>query len=195
MSVANSDLKFPAIHQSGSRQKGVEFGGAESRPANTTDNSNIHQENARSPFKLPTDDEVFYYRDKEKDKVTELKKNSKNLKIWDKKTASTQNALKNFKHFGHPQPRKSDSMDPKQKFSGGAEKNETALITEAISIVLDRKKQRDNLKHHARNRETMADVVAQKKEIFLVTMTTQIIHEERIKLSKLIDAKKAALNE
>ena len=195
MSVMNSEFKLPAIHHTSSKPKINELGLSEQRLGNNGDASNYQIDAVRSPFKFPTDDEVFHYRDKEKEKLVENKKNSKNLKIWDKKTSTTQNALKNFKHFGHPKPKKSESMDPTQRLIEGSGKEENILITEAIGIVLDRKKQRDNMKHHARTRETMSDVVEQKKEIFLVTMTTQIIQQERVKLSQLIDNKKAALNE
>ena len=41
----------------------------------------------------------------------------------------------------------------------------------------------------------MTEVVAQKKEIFLVTMTTKIIKEETEKLQRLIESKKQALHE
>lgn len=155
--------------------------------------SSVQADNHRSPYKLPTDDEVFYYRDREKDIHNEQKKNAKNHKIWDKKTASTQNPLKNFKNFGHPPPKKLDQGEGSKKSTG--DKADSALITEAFNIVMDRKKQRDNMKHYSRNKETMTEVVSQKKEIFLVTMTTKIIKEETEKLQRLIENKKQALHQ
>jgi hypothetical protein len=73
------------------------------------------------------------------------------------------------------------------------EKAESSLITEAMNIVLERKKQRDTRRNNSRNKETMTDVVAQKKEIFLVTMTTENIKKERENLSQLIDKRVNAL--
>jgi cation transport regulator ChaB len=145
----------------------------------------------RSPFKMPSDEEVFFYRDKEKERQLENKKNNTNLKIWDKKTASTQNPLRNFRHFGPPIPKKTDIVDPSKRAQ--MEKAESSLITEAMNIVLERKKQRDTRRNNSRNKETMTDVVAQKKEIFLVTMTTENIKKERENLSQLIDKRVNAL--
>lgn len=198
MLTGSQEGKLPAIGGTSASQRKVVAG--DERRALSRDQGRVTGaasiEEGRSPFKQPTEDEIFYYRDKEHERIQEGKKNSKNLKIWDKKTGSTKNPLKNFKHFGHPMPKKTEGEQ--QVTTGGkkaAEKAENTLLTEATSIVMERKKQRDNLKHHARNRETMADVVAQKKEIFLVTMTTKIIKEETEKLKQLIDGKKTALNQ
>lgn len=69
----------------------------------------------------------------------------------------------------------SDSMHKKKEDKGA----DNPLITQAMTIVVERQKQRKNLKNHSRRLETMHDVVSQKKEIFLVTMTTDIIEKER----------------
>jgi hypothetical protein len=50
-----------------------------------------------SPFKLPTDEEVFITRETEKQKRKEAKEKAKSLKIWDKKTANSRMPLKKFK--------------------------------------------------------------------------------------------------
>ena len=50
-----------------------------------------------SPFKLPTDEEVFITRETERQKRKEAKEKAKNLKIWDKKTATSRMPLKRFK--------------------------------------------------------------------------------------------------
>jgi hypothetical protein len=68
------------------------------------------------------------------------------------------------------------------------------LITQAVNIVVERQKQRKNMKNHAAKKETMTDIVGQKKDIFLVTMTTDIIKKEREKLKKIIDEKTRDLN-
>ena len=43
---------------------------------------------------------------------------------------------------------------------------EKLLITQASDIISSRKKERENLKNQSRKKETMSDVVDQKKEIF-----------------------------
>lgn len=50
-----------------------------------------------SPFRPPTDEEVFITRETEKQKRKEAKEKAKNLKIWDKKTATTKVPLKKIK--------------------------------------------------------------------------------------------------
>lgn len=164
---------------------------------NNQSGSSLRLAHQSSPYTVPTDDKLFYYREQEKDHEREQKKNTNNLKIWDKKTSSTQNPLKNFKNFGHPPPKKIDMTEGSKKSSshGPGDRQENVLITEAMNIVLDRKKQRENMKHYSRNKETITEVVGQKKEIFLVTMTTKIIKEETEKLQRLIESKKQALHE
>jgi hypothetical protein len=186
-----NELKLPVITPSANHR--VKQG----EPVHNQSGSSLKLAGKGSPYQLPTDDQVFNYRAEEKDQEREQKKNVKNLKIWDKKTASTQNPLKNFKNFGHPPPKKVEATEVSKKSSshGGGDRQDNTLITEAMGIVLDRKKQRENMKHYSRNKETMTEVVAQKKEIFLVTMTTKIIKEETEKLQRLIESKKQALHE
>lgn len=186
-----NEVKLPAITSSGNQR------GRHGENANNHSGSSLKAAGQNSPYKLPTDDRLFYYREQEKDEEREQKKNVKNLKIWDKKTSSTQNPLKNFKNFGHPPPKKVEATEQSKKSSshGVGDRQDNTLITEAMNIVLDRKKQRENMKHYSRNKETMTEVVAQKKEIFLVTMTTKIIKEETEKLQRLIESKKQALQE
>ncbi len=50
-----------------------------------------------SPFKPPNDEEVFITRETEKQKRKEAKEKAKNLKIWDKKTATSRVPLKKVK--------------------------------------------------------------------------------------------------
>lgn len=55
-----------------------------------------------SPFRPPNDEEVFITRETEKQKRKEEKEKSKNLKIWDKKTATSRVALKKVKDSDIP---------------------------------------------------------------------------------------------
>jgi hypothetical protein len=47
-----------------------------------------------SPFKLPTDEEVFITREAERLRKDEEKERARHLKIWDKQTACTGSQLK-----------------------------------------------------------------------------------------------------
>jgi hypothetical protein len=189
----SSEVKLPSINNGGKFKQSDHIVGNAQEMRSDQSGSSVHGDIHKTPYKLPTDDEVFYYRDKEKNINNEQKKNAKNHKIWDKKTASTKDPLKNFKNFGHPVPKKLDHGEGSKKSIG--DKADSTLITEAFNIVMDRKKQRDNMKHYSRNKETMTEVVSQKKEIFLVTMTTKIIKEETEKLQRLIENKKQALHQ
>ena len=50
-----------------------------------------------SPFKPPNEEEIFIARETEKQKRKEAKEKAKNLKIWDKKTATSRVPLKRVK--------------------------------------------------------------------------------------------------
>jgi hypothetical protein len=172
---------------------------------NSQDNSQLGQSQSRfnaeddkgSPFKLPTDDEIFHYRENEKIRKLESKHNTRKLKIWDKQTASMSNPLRSFKH--HVAPNSEAAVSEKEgkkkdKYQSYSER-ERLLITQAIDTINIRRKERENLKNQSRKKETMSDVVEQKKEIFLVTMTTQIVKEERKKLIEMANEKNNALDE
>ena len=51
----------------------------------------------KSPFKPPNDEEVFVTRETEKQKRKEAKEAAKNLKIWEKNTATSAAPLRRFK--------------------------------------------------------------------------------------------------
>lgn len=48
----------------------------------------------KSPFSRPDDKDVFIARDNEKQQRLEAKEKARNLKIWDKKTATSRLPLK-----------------------------------------------------------------------------------------------------
>ncbi len=52
-----------------------------------------------SPFRLPNDEEVFIFRESEKNKKMEVKRKNLGLKIWDKKTASCRNPKRLFRNY------------------------------------------------------------------------------------------------
>lgn len=55
-----------------------------------------------SPFKIPSDNEVFQYCETEKNKKSDLKRVQSEQKIWEKKTATSRNQLKHYKTFQAP---------------------------------------------------------------------------------------------
>ena len=54
----------------------------------------LDSDDGASPFKPPNDEEVFLTRETEKQKKKEAKELAKNMRIWDKKTASNRAPLR-----------------------------------------------------------------------------------------------------
>ncbi|OMJ89977.1 hypothetical protein SteCoe_7765 [Stentor coeruleus] len=137
----------------------------------------------QSPFRLPTDEEVFITREAERLQKQEVKEKQKNMKIWEKQTACTKGQLK--------RPSESDfSVKPVeenqlQQFVRPKERN---LISAALEIVSQRAKLPQGQKS-----ENIREYVEQKKEIFRVEMKYRILKEEREKIRKRISNKEAAL--
>ena len=137
----------------------------------------------QSPFRLPTDEEVFITREAERLQKQELKDKVKDMKIWDKQTSCTKGALK--------RPNETDfnvkpiEENQYQQFVRPKERN---IITAALEIVNQRAKLPQNQKS-----ENIRDYVEQKKEIFRVEMKYRILKEEREKIYKRISNKEAAL--
>lgn len=175
-------------------------GSAENSHLDVSHSKFMNGEEKNSPFKQPTDDEIFHYRENEKIRKLESKRNTDKLKIWDKQTASMSNPLRNFKNYAQVDRGVSEGTGTdkegkkKDKYSNYGER-EKLLITQAADIISGRKKERENLKNQSRKKVTMSDVVDQKKEIFLVTMTTQIVNKERVKLIDQSNEKNQALEE
>ena len=140
-------------------------------------------EEFQSPFRLPTDEEVFITREAERLQKQEVKEKVRNMKIWDKQTACTKGQLKrpNEDDF-NIKPVEEKEL---QQFPRSKERN---LITAALEIVNQRGKLPQNQKS-----ENIRDYVEQKKEIFRVEMKYRILKEEREKIKKRISNKEAAL--
>lgn len=98
-----------------------------------------------SPFKLPTDDEIFHYRENEKIRKLESKRNTYKLKIWDKKTASSCQPLRSFKDYGIMDANTSGTLEGKKrdKYASYGER-EKLLITQAVDTIQERRKEREN---------------------------------------------------
>ena len=67
------------------------------------------EEGGSSPFKPPNDEEVFLTRETEKHKKKEAKEKAKNMKIWDKKTASNRAPLRRVRDNDIEIPTKKDN--------------------------------------------------------------------------------------
>lgn len=137
----------------------------------------------QSPFKLPTDEEVFITREAERLQKQEVKEKSRSMKIWEKQTASTKSQLKRPKDQDFNIKPIEDG--PLPQYMRHKERN---LITAALEIVSQRSKMPQNQKT-----ENTRDYVEQKKEIFRVEMKYRILKEEREKIKKRIANKEQAL--
>mmetsp|Transcript_62189 Transcript_62189/g.71288 ORF Transcript_62189/g.71288 Transcript_62189/m.71288 type:complete len:543 (-) Transcript_62189:251-1879(-) len=136
----------------------------------------------QSPFKLPTDEEVFITRETERQKRKEAKDKAKNLKIWDKKTSSCRSQLK--------RPKDSDILPAtiEENVEDSFPMKQRGIIAQAMDIVNQRKSQPKDHK-----KENVMEFVEQKKEMFLVEMSLGIIGDEIQKLKDQSDKNKMAL--
>jgi hypothetical protein len=142
--------------------------------------------NYASPFKLPTDEEVFLFREREKQKKQEMKLQGSKTKIWDKKTASSKHQLHHYKKFQGEAD--SQSAANKRNSKGYSTKDQT-LIKTAMEIIKDRGKQREQIV----KKEGIVELIEQKKEMFLVTMSHGILENEIERLKEIEREKHSAL--
>ena len=92
----------------------------------------MHQDllETKSPFRLPTDEEVFITREAERLQKQEIKEKIKTMKIWDKQTSCTKGQLKRPTDADFSiRPIEESQM---QQFVRPKERN---LITAALEIV------------------------------------------------------------
>ena len=131
---------------------------------------------------------MFLYREREKQKKTEAKQQAATTKIWDKKTASSKHQLHHYKKF---EGEKDDINSNKKKgITGYSNKNQT-LIKTAMDIIKDRGKQRDQIP----KKEGVVELIEQKKEMFLVTMSHGILENEIERYKQISLDKKYALEQ
>ena len=116
-----------------------------------------------SPFKRPDDKDVFLARDTEKQKRMEAKEKAKNLKIWDKKTATSRLPLKKFRDAEIP-PSDTDRhvfiLTSKEKDVIDAAKN---ICKARVQFPKDQRNQ------------NAYEFIEQKKEMFLVQLSHNTI--------------------
>jgi|JI10StandDraft_1071094.scaffolds.fasta_scaffold255083_1 hypothetical protein len=134
-----------------------------------------------SPFKRPDDKDVFLARDTEKQKRMEAKEKAKNLKIWDKKTATSRLPLKKFRDAEIP-PADTDKhvfiLTSKEKDVIDAAKN---ICKARVQFPKDQRSQ------------NAYEFIEQKKEMFLVQLSHNTIKKEIDLLNTKIDNKQEAL--
>ncbi|EGR27950.1 hypothetical protein IMG5_185870, partial [Ichthyophthirius multifiliis] len=137
--------------------------------------NNINQGNySYIPFKFPEgNDQIYQFYQNEKHKKQEKSKLNREAKIWDKKTSSTNIDLKHFKNF---YPVNNTRINLKQNFK----ENQKKMIQTALQITEERQKRQK----FGRKTENLNDILKQKKEIFLITMSHDILENEIEQLKK-----------
>ena len=127
-----------------------------------------------SPFRLPTDEEVFITREAERAKRQDEKEREKTLKIWQKMTTNSQNQLQRPKDTEFPLPEISEI--PVIDFYP---KKHKPIISAALEIVENRKKQPKKTRP-----ENTREFVEQKKEMFRLEMSNRILKDEIKKIDE-----------
>lgn len=146
--------------------------------------ANIQYED--NPFRLPSDEEVFVTREAEKRRMQEMKEKQKQLKIWEKNTATSQIAFRRPKESDIPPAEIKEEVDEDKS------RKRKALIQAALDIVNNRIKGSSGKDLYDR-KQCMQEFVDQKKEMFLVVKTTKILNDERTNLERMADERENAL--
>jgi hypothetical protein len=119
-----------------------------------------------SPFKPPNDEEVFLTRETEKQKKKEAKEKSKNMKIWDKKTASNRAPLRRVHEHDIQLPEKRDNT---ALYNG----SQRSSISCAMFITRSRiQNARDD------KTQNIHEFIEQKKEMFQAELAFNTVQEE-----------------
>ncbi|KAL4488164.1 hypothetical protein ABPG73_001575 [Tetrahymena malaccensis] len=180
----SQSMKLPQIHQ---KNQTISF---QVQIVNDSNDNSVNQNQKQvnmsksltSPFKIPTDEEIFQFYEIEKQKKNESRNQIVNSKIWDKKTFSQKRSLKHFKDI---QPETQDNYRGKNCFKDHQKK----LIQEALNVAKERQNQdKGNFKN-----ESLNEILNQRKEMFLVTMSHDIIANEINRIKKLSEDREQAL--
>ena len=124
------------------------------------------EDDGGSPFKPPNDEEVFLTRETEKQKKKDAKEKSKNMKIWDKKTASNRAPLRRVHEHDIELPEKRDNT---ALYNGYQRSN----ISAAMHITRSRIQ-------NARDEgvQNIHEYIEQKKEMFQAELAFNTVQEE-----------------
>jgi Domain of unknown function (DUF4200) len=127
-----------------------------------------------SPFKVPNDEEVFLQREAEKIKLQELKQLTRGQKIWDKPTANTRSPLKRVTDSDIPPAEINDKT-----LSFNYNSSQRGYISAAMNIAKSRVT--FSLEPIAlpggKNKQDINDFITQKKEMFLVELSQNVIKD------------------
>ena len=120
----------------------------------------------RSPFRPPNDEEVFVTRETEKQKKKEQKEEMKNLKIWDKNTATSRAPLRRVKDRDISPAEEQGNLF---SFNG----KQRGYISMAMHVARSRvqypKEQRS---------QNINEFIDQKKEMFLAELAYNTVEKE-----------------
>jgi hypothetical protein len=130
-----------------------------------------------NPFCLPSDEEVFHLREKEREEMNETRKKLKKLKVWEKTTqASRLSTTKSIRQQLAPATQ--------DIIKGKANGSNVGHRGNQIPIIVG---------EHRHEKESMADFVAKKREMFLVQMALNTKRDEIAKLEEKAKLKQEAL--
>jgi len=124
-----------------------------------------------NPFKLPPDDQIFLIREQERQKRVEERERVKQLRVWEKTTASSR---------VHKSRRVDDTGDEPPLTVQSAR---SARSARTESIVRDARREKENV----------ADFVEKKRVMFLVQMSLDVKKAEILKLDEKAKQKNEAL--
>ena len=144
----------------------------------------MKRKNKVSAFQAPDDKDIFLARDTQKQKRIEAKEKAKNLKIWDKKTATSRLPLKRFRDADLPP---SDAGKHVVVFNNTTDKD---IIDAAKNICKERVQFPKD--HRSQNAH---EFIEQKKEMFLVQLSHNTIKKEIDLLENKIERKVKALDQ
>ncbi len=138
---------------------------------------NIMTTEFENPFRLPSDEQVFLMRDEQRKQAKEERERTKNLPVWAKTTSTMkQQQIRRIKD-DDILPGAGAVMNKQSRHSKGL----VAAATAAIS------------KDRRREKESMSDFIAKKREMFLVQMSLDTKREEIRKLEEKAQMKEQAL--
>ena len=130
-----------------------------------------------NPFRLPSDEQVFLMRDEQRKQAKEERERLKNLPVWAKTTSTMKQQQIRRIRDDDILPGASAVMNKQSRHTKGL----VAAATAAIS------------KDRRREKESMSDFIAKKREMFLVQMSLDTKREEIRKLEEKAQMKEQAL--
>jgi hypothetical protein len=124
-----------------------------------------------NPFRLPPDDQIFLIREQERQKRAEERERVKQLRVWEKTTASS-----NVRRS-----RRIDDGTDDAQLGDTAAKQTRGARTESVG------------RDPRREKENVSEFVAKKREMFLVQMSLDVKQAEILKLDEKAKQKEEAL--